>query len=346
MNIKNLTFAELQSFLQSLNLPSYRAAQVFNWVHQKKACQWDEMTNLSISLRQLFIEKNISLGCLSIIDRAVADDQTVKYLFGLEDGQSIESVFLPESNRNTICFSSQVGCGMGCVFCATGHNGLTRNLSVAEMVDQVLSIGRNCSHSITNLVVMGQGEPLANYDAVIKAIRILNDPHGLGIGARNITVSTCGIIPKIYQLETESLQINLAISLHSADNDLRTEIMPINRIYPLPDLLEACRDYANKTGRRVTFEYALINNVNDREVDAKKMVTLFDKLGERSRALFHINLIPLNPIPGSLYKRSEPQRIRNFANILERFHIETTIRKERGVNLAAACGQLQGKRNE
>jgi 23S rRNA (adenine2503-C2)-methyltransferase len=346
LNIKDLTLDELQDYIQSFHLPKFRAVQIFSWLYQKKVCNWGEMTDLPKSLRQFFVDQGISLGCLTMINQAKADDYTIKFLFELADYQSVESVFLPEPNRNTICFSTQAGCGMGCIFCATGQNGFVRNLTVGEITDQVLSIGRITGANINNLVAMGQGEPLANYDMVMKAIKIFNDPSGLGIGARHITLSTCGIIPKIYQLAREPFQVNLAISLHSADNELRNQLVPINRIYPLKELLNACREYTARTGRRVTFEYALIKDVNDRNPDLQKLIEMFNELGERSRALYHLNLIPLNLIPGSQFNRSGVQRTREFAALLNQAHIETTIRKERGSDLSAACGQLQGKRTD
>jgi 23S rRNA (adenine2503-C2)-methyltransferase len=344
LNIKGLTIAELQDYLGSFNLPKFRAVQIFEWLYQQKVCDWEEMTNLPKSLRQFFSEQGVSLGCLTLADQASSPDHTVKYLFELDDHQSVESVFIPETDRNTVCFSTQAGCGMGCIFCATGQTGLIRNLSAAEIIDQVLSVSRITGLAINNLVAMGQGEPLANYEALLKAIRIINDPQGMGMGARHITISTCGLIPKIYQLAGESLQVNLAISLHAADDELRNQLMPINNTYPLKELFRACRDYTTETGRRLTFEYALIKDVNDRDMDLRKLVERFAELGERFRALYHINLIPYNPIPGSGFERSGPQRVRDFAASLNRAGIETTIRKERGSNLAAACGQLQGKR--
>ncbi len=343
MNIKGLTIVELQDYLGSLNLPKFRATQIFEWLYQQKVCSWEEMTNLPKSLRHFFSEHGVSLGCLTLVNQAAAPDHTVKYLFELDDGHTVESVYIPETDRNTVCFSTQVGCGMGCIFCATGQTGLSRNLSVSEIIDQVLSAGRITGTNINNLVAMGQGEPLANYEALMKAIRIINDPHGLGIGARHITISTCGLIPKIYQLAGESLQVNLAISLHAADDELRNQLMPINKSYPLKELFKACREYTDRTGRRLTFEYALIKNVNDRAMDLHNLIACFAELGERSRVLYHINLIPYNPIPASNFERSTPQRIKEFAASLNRTGIETTIRKERGSNLAAACGQLQGK---
>lgn len=344
MNIKGLTVTELEGYLGSLNLPKFRAIQIFEWLYRKKVCSFEEMTNLPKNLRQLLMEQGVTLGCLTLVNQAAASDGTVKYLFELDDHQTVESVFIPETDRNTVCFSTQAGCGMGCIFCATGQTGLVRNLTAGEIIDQVLSAGRINGKTVNNLVAMGQGEPLANYESLLKAVRIMNDPRGIGIGARHITISTCGLIPKIHQLAGESLQVNLAISLHAADDELRNQLMPINQIYPLNDLFKACWKYTSQTGRRLTFEYALINGVNDRDVDLQNILNRFTGLGKRSRALYHINLIPYNPIPALQFKRSRPQRVKEFATYLNRAGIETTIRKERGASLAAACGQLQGKR--
>ena len=248
MNIKGLTLVELQEYLGSFNFPKFRAAQIFDWIYHQKVSGWQEMTNLPKKLRQFFVEQGVSLGCLSLVDQVKAADNTIKYLFELDDHQRMESVLIPEADRVTVCLSTQVGCGMGCVFCATGQAGLTRNLFPAEIIDQVLAIGRITGAKINNLVAMGQGEPLANYEAVMKAVRILNDPRGLGIGARHITLSTCGIIPGIYQLAEESLQINLAVSLHAADDALRNQLVPINKTFPLKQLIEPAGNIPPKPG--------------------------------------------------------------------------------------------------
>jgi 23S rRNA (adenine2503-C2)-methyltransferase len=353
-----LTKEELREYLNTLNLPGYRADQIYGWIYQKQARTWEEMTNLPQDIRQKFKAQNLSLGCLEAVAQSEADDGTIKYLFELPDGQRVESVYIPEPDRRTVCLSTQAGCGMGCAFCATGQSGFIRNLTTAEMVDQVLSISRAHAHArvnasasvlksssdrrpIDNLVIMGQGEPFANYEPVMKAIRIFNDPEALGIGARHITVSTCGLVPGILKLSEESLQVNLAISLHSADDELRNRLMPINRKYPLRQLWEACRVYSDKTGRRITFEYAMIDGINDRDSDLEKLVKVMT--GTLTRVPCHVNLIPLNPIPKSGFKSSNPWRVKEFSNRLNQAHIETTIRKERGRSLAAACGQLSAR---
>lgn len=336
--IKDLLLEELQKYLESLNLPGYRAGQIFDWIYQKKITRWEEMTNLSQAIRQDLANRELELEAVTPVSNVTATDGTVKYLFELRDGERIESVYLPEADRNTVCFSTQVGCGVGCVFCATGKNGLIRNLSPGEIIDQVVRIEVLSGSRITNLVAMGQGEPMANYEALLKAIHIINHPKGLGLGARRITISTCGIVPGILKLADEPLQVNLAISLHAADDVLREQLMPINKVYPLSRLMEVSRQYIEKTGRRITYEYTLIDQVNDRPRDVQNLVNLL------SGMLCHVNLIPFNSIPGTRFQRSKPENIRKFADQLNRSGIETTIRKERGTSLTAACGQLQGKR--
>lgn len=337
MNLKGLSLQELQDCLTDLGLPKYRSKQIYAQMYRRQVCTWEEMTDLPKELHRVFQEKGISLGCLSLVSQIRADDGTTKYLFRLDDGETVESVYLPEAHRHTVCLSTQVGCGMGCLFCATGQRGMIRNLNPGEIVDQPLRISRMTGTRISNLVIMGQGEPLLNYPSLLKAIRIINDPQGLGIGSRHITISTCGIVPGIKKLAAEAFQVNLAVSLHAADDGLRDYLMPINRKYPLEQLIGACRYYLSRTNRRITFEYALIDGVNDRHSDLENLIRLL------SGMLCHVNLIPFNPIPNSMFSRSKEERIREFAAGLKQAHIETTIRKERGSELAAACGQLQGK---
>jgi 23S rRNA (adenine2503-C2)-methyltransferase len=337
LNIKGLYLQEIQDYFVSLDLPKYRAEQVYSWMYQKQAWDWEEMTDLPKKLRSLFRDRGILVRSLKSKDQIEDQDGTIKYLFELEDGNSIESVFIPESERNTVCISTQVGCGMNCSFCATGRNGLVRNLTPGEILDQPLFMMRLTGKKINNIVVMGQGEPLINYDATLKAIKILNDPKGMGIGARHITISTCGIIPGILKLGKEPLQVNLAISLHAPSDELREQLMPIAKQYPLDQLMTAIRQYIDFTGRRVTFEYTMIDGVNDRPQDVQKLIQLL------SGMLCHVNLIPLNPIPKSNLQRSKQAQVRYFVTELNKANIEATIRKERGTNLAAACGQLQGK---
>jgi 23S rRNA (adenine2503-C2)-methyltransferase len=336
LNIKGLFLEELQDFFHTMGLPKYRAEQIFTWIYQKQACSWEEMTDLPKDLRGRLAEQGVTFGSLIPVKRVQDVDGTIKFLFELEDHNTVESVFIPENERLTVCISTQVGCGMQCSFCATGKNGLTRNLTAAEIIDQSLTISRQTNSRINNMVIMGQGEPLMNFEATLKAIKLMNDPKGMGIGARHITISTCGVIPGILKLAEEPLQVNLAISLHAADDDLRTRLMPINKVYPLVELMTAIRNYIELTGRRVTFEYTMIDGVNDRPQDLRQLIQLLSGL------LCHVNLIPLNPVKGSAFRRSKPELIHDFISGLTRAHIEATVRKERGTNLAAACGQLQG----
>lgn len=337
LNIKDFTLAELTEYLKESGIPGYRAKQIFTWIYEKNVSDWAEMTNLPSELRHKLGEQ-LSLGCLAVVEEDGSADGMVKYLFELADKKTVESVYLPEGDRHTVCFSTQVGCPMGCSFCATGQNGLLRNLTAGEIIDQIQRIAKFSGHIITNLVAMGQGEPLLNYDQLLKAIRILNDPAGLKLGARRITISTCGIVPGILKLIDEKIQVNLAVSLHAPNDKLREKLMPVNRSYPLKDLLEACKIYIRQTGRRITFEYTLIRGVNDREEDLEQLIALLKGM------LCHVNLIPFNPVPGSEWVRSNPRQIQWFLAELNRAQIEATVRKERGSAVSAACGQLQGKR--
>ncbi len=337
LNIKDFTLAEFTEYLKESGIPGYRAKQIFTWIYEKNVSDWAEMTNLPSELRHKLGEQ-LSLGCLAVVEEDGSADGMVKYLFELADKKTVESVYLPEGDRHTVCFSTQVGCPMGCSFCATGQNGLLRNLTAGEIIDQIQRIAKFSGHIITNLVAMGQGEPLLNYDQLLKAIRILNDPAGLKLGARRITISTCGIVPGILKLIDEKIQVNLAVSLHAPNDKLREKLMPVNRSYPLKDLLEACKIYIRQTGRRITFEYTLIRGVNDREEDLEQLIALLKGM------LCHVNLIPFNPVPGSEWVRSNPRQIQWFLAELNRAQIEATVRKERGSAVSAACGQLQGKR--
>jgi 23S rRNA (adenine2503-C2)-methyltransferase len=338
LQIKNFLIEELQSYLESLNLPGYRANQIFNWIYQKKVLKWEEMTNLPSDLGRKMVALGVELSTLTVDSSVTARDGTTKFLFELPDHERVESVLIPESERNTVCFSTQVGCGMGCAFCATGKNGLIRNLTTAEIVDQIVQVAAITGKRLTNLVAMGQGEPLVNYEALLKAIQIINHPKGLGIGARRITISTCGIVPAILKLAVEPFQVNLAISLHAADDLLRNQLMPINRSFPLKQLMDASKVYIKATGRRITYEYTLIDGVNDRLCDRENLIKLLKGM------LCHINLIPFNQIPGSKFSRPQAGVTKEFALALNQAGIETTIRKERGGLLTAACGQLRNSR--
>ena len=337
VDLMGLSLEELKKVVASLGEASFRAKQLFNWIYDKKVTDFSQMSNLSKDLRDKLVDRAY-ISQLEVIASQESKDGTIKYLFELEDGQRIESVFMPyQDNRRSVCISTQVGCGMGCNFCATGLNGLTRNLISGEIINQIISIARLRDEEISNVVLMGMGEPLANYNQVLKAISLMNDGNGLNIGMRKITLSTCGLVPQIKSLAEEDLQLTLAISLHASNNRLRSQMMPINDRYPLEDLLESCRYYIEKTGRRISFEYSLDKGVNDSPKDARELAKLL------SGILCHVNLIPINQVEGLEYSKPDRNRINNFKAELEQEGIAVTVRVERGADIAAACGQLQAK---
>ncbi|MDI3546423.1 MAG: rRNA (adenine2503-C2)-methyltransferase [Halanaerobiales bacterium] len=340
-DLKALTRKELIEWFEKRGYKKFRANQVFNWVYKNGVDSFDEMSNLPQDLRDK-LKEEAYLSRLFLQDAVEASDGTIKYLWSLADNETIESVYLPfEDGRHSVCISSQAGCAMNCKFCATGIGGLIRNLTPAEIVDQVLEIQKDISQGefgsprISNVVFMGMGEPLANYESVLRAISILNDHQGLDIGMRRITLSTSGLVPQIKRLADEDLQLVLAISLNAPNNHLRDRLMPINKKYPLEKLLAAVRYYIKKTNRRVSFEYVLISGVNDSIDLAYQTVELLEGL------LCHVNLIPLNPVTEFPFKRPSSRVIKNFQGVLEEKGIETTIRQERGTNIEAACGQLR-----
>lgn len=307
------------------------------WLYRHDVERVDQMTNLSKELREKLAAQS-RIERLSIAAKERSADGTHKLLLRLHDGATVEAVMIPEGSRRTACISSQAGCGIGCPFCATALGGLVRNLTAGEIVDQVLALQRVTGETVTNVVFMGMGEPFANYAQVIKAARLLTDPNGFGIGARHITVSTSGVVPAIRRFAGEGRQFVLAISLHAATDDVRDRLVPLNRKYPIAQLMDACRVYIEETGRRITFEYVMIRGVNDGRDQATHLVRLLKGM------LCHVNLIPLNPVPESGFERSEPQSVRRFAKILQDEGIKVTVRKERGVDIQAACGQLRRSR--
>ncbi|MBE3577344.1 MAG: 23S rRNA (adenine(2503)-C(2))-methyltransferase RlmN [Limnochordales bacterium] len=332
-----MTQAEIEELLSSWGEPRYRARQVWEWIHRHLASDWEEMTNLPRQLRERFAAET-ELYSLAVVERRAASDGTTKYLFRLQDGETVESVWIPAGNRGTVCVSTQVGCALGCRFCATALSGLRRNLRAAEIVDQVRWISHDLRRRASNVVFMGMGEPLANFVETRKALAILHEPTGLNIGWRHITISTSGLVPAIRRLAAEGLPLTLAVSLHAADNKTRTWLMPINRHYPLEELLPACREWVERVGRRVTFEYVLIDGVNDSISDARRLSRLI------SGMLAHVNLIPLNPIPEIGWRASSPAKQQAFARVLEDSGIPVTLRQERGAEIEAACGQLRRRR--
>lgn len=343
MNIQSffdLDRSELGRFMEDLGERSFRARQIWQGAYVDLAPSYDDITTLSKALRAA-LAKELPLGSLQVASAIESrDKRTRKSLFRLSDGETIEAVLMFYDVRRTICVSTQVGCAIGCAFCATGKSGFTRDLSAGEIVAQVLHFARDLAsrgERITNVVYMGMGEPFLNYDAVMKSIRILNDHEGFNLGARSFTISTVGIVPGIERFTAENSQVNLAISLHAGDDQLRTRLVPINERYPLGSLMAACRDYVRKTHRRLTFEIALIDGVNDSTSDAQEIAKLI------SGMLCHVNLIPLNPIPGSIFRPSPRERVDAYEQKLTSAGITTTVRMGRGVNISAGCGQLRGR---
>lgn len=335
LDIKSQDLSELKKTVESLSEKPFRAKQIYEWLHKKQADSFQEMTNLSVSLREK-LERNCQILSLKVLEVQTSKlDGTQKYLFALPDGNVVESVLMKYHHGNSVCISSQVGCKMGCRFCASTIGGWTRNLLPSEMLDQVYKIQKLSKERVSNVVVMGTGEPLDNYDNLLRFIRMLSDEKGLHISQRNITVSTCGIVPKMYDLAQEDLQITLAISLHASNQQKREQLMPIARKYSLEELMKACRNYFEKTGRRLTFEYSLVGGENDSQEDAEELARLIKGLN------CHVNLIPVNPIKERSYVQSDKKVIANFQNKLEKYQINVTIRREMGRDIDGACGQLR-----
>ena len=331
----SLSQDELKSYLVELGEPGFRAKQVFSWLHQKKAAGFEEMSNLPKSLREKLAERASLPGLKREVVQVSKTDGTQKYLFSLPDGNMIESVLMRYSYGNSVCISSQVGCRMGCRFCASTVDGLARNLTAGEMLAQVYEIEKELGERISNVVVMGSGEPMDNYDNVVRFIRLLSDKDGLNISQRSITVSTCGLVPEIRRFAEEELQVTLALSLHAADDATRQRLMPIANRYALSDVLDASAYYFEKTGRRVSFEYSLVAGVNDTPEEAKKLLALL------RRRKGHVNLIPVNPVVERSLKEPSLAAIHRFRDALERAGINVTIRKEMGRDIDGACGQLR-----
>ena len=333
-DIKSMTLEELRQALTGLGEKPFRAKQLYEWIHRKLAVSYDEMTNLSKHLREK-LEKEYPLTVLEAVDVQVSkQDGTCKYLFRLEDGNVIESVLMRYHHGNSVCISSQVGCRMGCKFCASTIGGLTRNLRSSEMLDQIYRIQRLSQERVSNVVVMGTGEPLDNYENLLRFIELLTGEDGLHISQRNLTVSTCGLVPKIRQLADEKLQITLALSLHAPNDEKRKELMPIAYKYTMDEVLDACRYYFQKTGRRITFEYSLVRGVNDFEEDACQLARQIQDIN------CHVNLIPVNPVKERSFRQSTRQAVENFKIKLE-CGINVTIRREMGSDIDGACGQLR-----
>ncbi len=335
-NIKDYNLDDLKEELKNLGEKPYRAEQIFKWLYDEKVRSFDEMTNLSKDLREK-LEQEYTMCNFNILKKQQSKDGTIKYLFDVLDGNAIESVVMKYHHGNTLCVSSQIGCKMGCKFCASTGIAFIRNLTSGEIVEQIIAAEQDTGEKISNVVFMGIGEPLDNYDNVVKAIRIINNPKGLNIGARHISVSTSGLVPMIYKLAEENIQCTLSISLHATTNEKRSAMMPVNDAYPIEELLQACKDYIAKTNRRVSFEYALAKDNNDNLEDAKALVKLLKGM------LCHVNLIPINKIENGKYDKSSNENIMKFRDYLNEHGIVATIRRELGSDIDAACGQLRRK---
>ena len=337
-NIYGFTLEELENFFIEIGSKKFHGKQLFSWLYEKRVESLDSVTDIKKEVLEI-LRNNLSLDRLKIVD-VQKDVDVNKYLFELSDGEHIEAVLMRHDYGNSICVSSQVGCNMGCKFCESGRRKKVRNLEAYEMVLQILMIEKELGERISHVVVMGIGEPFDNYDNLVKFFKIINDPKGLAIGARHITVSTCGIVPKILEFSELDLQINLAISLHAPNNEIRNKIMPINKAYPLEVLIPALKTYLDRTNRRVTFEYILLSGINDREEDALELAKLAKGIN------CYINLIPYNETNNIDFKRSSTIQIMKFYDILKKNNVNVTIRREFGSKISAACGQLRSKKEE
>ncbi len=337
-NIRTLTFNEMEGTVLAFGEQKHRASQIFGWLYNKGAHDFSLMTNLPKAFQEKLKER-FNIGSFVLEERLVSRDGTEKYLWRLADGHFIESVLIKEDKRKTVCLSTQVGCRVKCSFCASGAKGLIRNLETGEIVDQVMEIQKLSGEKITNIVFMGIGEPLDNYDNVVKSIKIFNDPNGLGIGARKITISTCGIIPGIKKLENLGIQVELSVSLHAPSNATRDKLVPINKKYPLERLTDACLEYYQRTGRVITLEYTLIKDINDSAKDAKDLAEIAKSVKAK------VNLIGCNPVI-HVYGSSDREEIKKFRNIISSRGITVTVRKSKGLDIMAACGQLVMQREK
>ena len=335
-NIKDYNLEELKQELIQMGEKPFRAEQIFKWIYEENVTSFDEMTNLSLELREK-LKQNFTMCIFKILKKQVASDGTIKYLFDVLDENAIETVLMKYHHGYSICVSCQIGCKMGCKFCASTGIAFVRSLTSGEIVEQILAVERDEKIKISNVVFMGIGEPLDNYDNVVNAIRIINNQKGINIGARHISVSTSGLVPKIYQLAEENIQCTLSISLHATTNEQRSKMMPVNNLYSIEELLKACKDYIAKTNRRISFEYALAKENNDNLEDAKRLVKLLKGMN------CHVNLIPINKIENGAFTKSSNENILKFRDYLNDHGIVATVRRELGSDIDAACGQLRRK---
>ena len=336
IDIRSMYMDELENWMKAEGQPAFRAKQVFQWLHEKYVASAEEMTNLPKALRTKLSESGI-VTIKEELRQESASDGTVKFLYRLQDDQMIETVFMRHDYGNSVCISSQAGCRMGCRFCASTIGGLVRNLTASEMLEQIYASSRAMGERISHVVVMGTGEPLDNYENLIRFLRLLTDEKGYNLSARNITVSSCGIVPRIYDLANENLPITFALSLHAPTDEERKELMPVAHRYTLAETLDACRAYFDRTGRRVTFEYSLVKGKNDSREQAMKLAKLLAGMN------CHVNLIPINPVEEREYEKSDQDSIAKFKLTLEKNHINATIRKSMVSDIDAACGQLRRK---
>lgn len=334
-DIKSLYLEELTEYVKSLGEKPFRAKQLFSWLHEKRVFSYDEMTNLPISLREKLKEVSPLTPLQTETVQTSKEDGTQKYLFAAFDDNYIESVKMVYHHGVSVCISSQIGCNMGCKFCASTIGGKMRNLKASEMLDQVYRIQAESKERVNHVVVMGMGEPFDNYEELIRFLRLVTDEKGMNLSARNITVSTCGIVPGMYAFAKEKLPVTLALSLHASSQEKREQMMPIAKKYPLEEVLEACEHYFRETGRRVTFEYSMADSVNDSAEDAKRLADLIGHMN------CHLNLIPINPVRENSYKQSTNEAVYAFKKKLENYGINVTIRREMGRDIDGACGQLR-----
>ena len=335
-NIKDYNLDELQEELINMGEKKFRAEQIFKWIYKEKVKSFDEMTNLSIELREK-LKENYTMCNYNILKKQESKDGTKKYLFDVLDGNAIETVLMQYHHGKTVCVSSQIGCKMGCKFCASTGIQFVRNLTAGEIVEQILAVEQDINDKISNIVFMGIGEPLDNYDNVIKAIKIMNNPKGLEIGTRHISISTSGLVPRIYDLANEKIQCTLSISLHATTDEKRSSMMPVNNRYNIEELMKACKDYIKITNKRISFEYALAKDNNDNLGDAQRLVDLLKGM------LCHVNLIPINKIENGKFSKSTNENILKFRDFLNEHGIVATVRRELGSDIDAACGQLRRK---
>ena len=336
-DIKSLNLSELTELITSRGHQRFRADQIYSWLHQKHVGAFDEMTNIPKAL----LSDLASICYISVanIEKKLVSsyDNTIKYLFSFPDGEYVEAVVMDYRHGYSMCISTQVGCKMGCTFCATGQSGFTRNLTAGEMLSQIQTAQKDLGIRISNVVLMGMGEPLDNFKNVVSFIRLATDEKGLNISCRHITLSTCGLVSKIYELADLNIPITLSLSLHAPNDEIRSRTMPVNKKYPIAEVLKACKYYADTTGRRITYEYAMISGVNDSDECARQ-------LAQRLRGtLCHVNLIPVNPVEGTGYNPSKDKRLTSFVSVLSGYNINATVRRTLGSDISASCGQLRGK---